>query len=470
MTSKFLPSLLFSFLFISSSYALDGDMYDFFLPNGLKVIMMEKHAAPKVAVMLGYNVGSHDEIEGQKGITNLIREITNKGTSKYPKVKADKIKEELQAKSDDGVSPDRTYFVTEIPVENIEFALDLESDRMQNIIVSEEILSNSKDDFKTKYSSWKNKNPFDVGFTDVFLKMFPEGHPYRTSPWGIMEQVDTLSIHTCQHYYNTYFSPNNAALIIVGDIIPEDVTKLIYQYFSSLTPTQNIPPDPDLSINNIPDKVIMGENTHHTGENVYFSFSGVTFFTPSLRHDDAIILKYFSEIVKRDAHLPGDISKKLTKNNRLGFNVQTWSFYNLGASQLNIATMNVFRDGSLNKIPKNFLKTLEFIGENGIDDKVLNQHKKYKLLESYEDGYNYSHIAKQLANAELINGDYRVYNRNIELLKNLSNEDIKRVVNKYLISDNMIVFHLTVNEKSWYTPIVSFIANQIILRFWNPGN
>jgi len=469
MNSKFLPSLLFSFLFISSSYALDGDMYDFFLPNGLKVIMMEKHAAPKVAVMLGYNVGSHDEVEGQKGITNLIKEITNKGTSKYPKVKVDKIKEELQAKYDNAVGPDKTYFITEIPIENIEFALDLESDRMQNIIVSEETLSNSKIKIKTKYRSWRNDNPIDAAFTDALLGMFPEGHPYKTSPWGIMEQVDTLSIHTCQHYYNTYFSPNNAALIIVGNIIPEDLTKLIYQYFSSLTPTQNIPPDPDLSMNNIPDKVIQG-NSDSVGEEIYFSFIGVNFFTPSSRHDDVIILEYFSDIVQRDAHLPGDISKKFTKNNRLGFGLKTWTLDGLGTSQVIMVTMNVFRDGSLNKIPKNYLKTLEFIGENGIDDKVLNQHKKYKLLESYEDGYNYSHIAKQLANAELINGDYRAYNRNIELLKNLSNEDIKRVVNKYLISDNMIVFHLTVNEKSWYTPIVSFIANQIILRFWNPGN
>ena len=199
MTLKFLHSLLFSFLFISSSYALDGDMYDFFLPNGLKVIMMEKHAAPKVAVMLGYNVGSHDEVEGQKGITNLIKEITNKGTSKYPKVEADKIKEELQAKYDNAVGPDKTYFITEIPIENIEFALDLESDRMQNIIVSEETLSNSKIKIKTKYRSWRNNNTFDAAFTDIHFKMFPEGHPYRTSPWGIMEQVDTLSIHTCQH-------------------------------------------------------------------------------------------------------------------------------------------------------------------------------------------------------------------------------------------------------------------------------
>ena len=444
-------------------------MYDFFLPNGLKVIMMEKHAAPKVAVMLGYNVGSHDEVEGQKGITNLIKEITNKGTSKYSKVKADKIKEELQAKYDNAVGPDKTYFITEIPVENIEFALDLESDRMQNIIVSEKTLSNSKIKIKNKYRSWRNSNPIDAAFTDAYLKMFPEGHPYRTSPWGIMEQVDTLSIHTCQHYYNTYFSPNNAALIIVGNIIPEDVTKLIYQYFSGLTPAQDIPPDPDLSMNNIPDKV-MEENSTLVGEDIYFSLTGVNFFTPSSRHDDAIILEYFSDILQRDAHLPGDIYKKFTKNNRLGFGFRSWTLDGLGTSQFNIALMNVFRDGSLNKIPKNLLQTLKFIGENGIDDNVLNQHKKYKLLESYEEGYNYSHIAKQLANAELINGDYRVYNRNIELLKNLSNEDIKRVINKYLISDNMIVHQLTVNEKSWYTPIISFIANQIVLRFWNPGN
>ena len=139
---------------------------------------------------------------------------------------------------------------------------------------SEEILSNSKIKIKTKYRSWRNNNHLDAAFTDVFLKMFPEGHPYRIGPWGIMEQVDTLSIHTCQNYYNTYFSPNNAALIIVGDIVPEDVTKLIYQYFSELTPTQDTPPDPDLSMNDIPDKVISA-NVSYPQEPIYFSIVGV---------------------------------------------------------------------------------------------------------------------------------------------------------------------------------------------------
>ena len=67
MASKFLPSLLLSVLFISTSTAFEGDIHDFFLPNGLKVILMERHGAPKVAVNIAYNVGSHDEPMGKKG-------------------------------------------------------------------------------------------------------------------------------------------------------------------------------------------------------------------------------------------------------------------------------------------------------------------------------------------------------------------------------------------------------------------
>ena len=77
---KILSFLIYSLILISFSRALDGDLYDFFLPNGLKVILMEKHAAPKVAVSVFYNVGSHDEAEGQKGITRLIKYIINEGT------------------------------------------------------------------------------------------------------------------------------------------------------------------------------------------------------------------------------------------------------------------------------------------------------------------------------------------------------------------------------------------------------
>ena len=140
----------------------------------------------------------------------------------------------------------------------------------------------------------------------------------------------------------------------------------------------------------------------------------------------------------------------------------------LGFSSFSMFGMNLFRDGSTKKIKKSILKTFEDISENGIDEKLLNNQIKHNLLESYEDGYNFIWLAYQLGKSELIYGDYRVYNRSMEILNNLSNADIKRVVKKYLHEDNLAIYELTANKKTWSTPIASFIANQIVFRFWDP--
>ncbi len=466
MSFQFLPSLLISFLLLSFTHAFEGDMYDFFLPNGLKVILMEKHAAPRVAVGVFYNVGSHDDPDGQKGITKIVKYMMLEGTSKFPK-SDEKLMRELKSHIWDSVNKDRTYFSIEVPKENIDFALDLESDRMQNIIISDSLLEKTKLKLKTREDTWKNKNAFDVGFTELFLESMPEGHPYKTMDWGIKEQVDTLSLDACQNYYRTYFAPNNAVLVVVGDFNPEKATSLIYQYFNHLVPSESIPSDPDLSLK-INSKKIYKKNIEYSEEPLYFSFSTMTFMLPSARNDDVIILEHIADILQRDSYLPGEIFKKYTKNRRLMLQSQAWITTGLGFSNISIAGMNLFRDGSTKKIKRSILKTFEDIGKNGIDEKLLENQKKHNLLESYEDGYNYIWLAYQLGTSEIIYGDYRVYNRSIEILNNLSNADIKRVVKKYLHEDNLVIYELTANKKAWSTPIASFIANQIVFRFWDP--
>ena len=83
--------LLYSFILFSLSFSLDGDVHDFFLPNGLKVILMERHGAPQVAVNIAYNVGSHDEPAKQRGINQLTKDIVLGGTELYPFKKLSKI-------------------------------------------------------------------------------------------------------------------------------------------------------------------------------------------------------------------------------------------------------------------------------------------------------------------------------------------------------------------------------------------
>ena len=140
----------------------------------------------------------------------------------------------------------------------------------------------------------------------------------------------------------------------------------------------------------------------------------------------------------------------------------------LGFSSFSIFGMNLFRDGPTKKIKESILETFEDIGENGIDEKLLNNQKKHNLLARYEDGYNYNWLVYQLGKSEIIYGDYRIYNRSIEILNNLSNDDIKRVVKQYVNKDYLEVYELTINKKTWSTPIASFLANQIVFRFWDP--
>ena len=92
------------------------------------------------------------------------------------------------------------------------------------------------------------------------------------------------------------------------------------------------------------------------------------------------------------------------------------------------------------------------------------------MLNFYDDNNNYVRIANRLGTAEIINGDYHFYNRTYELLEELTNEDIKRVVNTYLVENNVYVFELELNtdKKRWYKQFISFVGHSTFMRFWNP--
>ena len=132
MKIKTLPSILFIILFFSISNALDGDLYDFFLPNGMKVILMEKHSAPKVGLGVYYNVGSHDEKWGQKGINRIVRDLILAGTNKFPSDLLLTKRHEFATGYGDSFGKDITYFYSELPKNELDFGLDYESNRMRN--------------------------------------------------------------------------------------------------------------------------------------------------------------------------------------------------------------------------------------------------------------------------------------------------------------------------------------------------
>jgi len=469
MTSKILSTLLFSVLFISTSKAFEGDMYDFFLPNGMKVILMEKHAIPKVGLGVYYNVGSHDEKWGQKGINALMMRLIDEGTEKYPKNKLKKMLDKFSMNDGWWDNRDMIAFYSELPSDELEFGLDLESDRMQNVIIDIKKLDNIKTQYKLDLDNY-HRNALSWRFNNILTEILPEDHPYKIDDWGLWEHIDSLSVQTCQQYYNQFYAPNNAILVIVGDINPENTTKLAYQYFGSIETSKNLPLDPNFLFDkNVGTKIPTFISTN-TWDPMYQQWFFVNFFMPSSRNDDTMILDHLEDILNLEKNKNGPLAKKITKNRWVSDILWITDNVELGPSTFTLMGINLVKNVSPSKFKKSVLKAFKYIGENGIDNEILDEYKKSELLKFYIDNNDYSKIANRLGTSEIINGDYHFYNSTYELLENLTNEDIKRVVNTYITEDNIYMFELDINldKKRWYTQLSSFIVHSTIFRLWNP--
>ena len=468
MTSIFLPSLLFSFLFISISTAFDGDTYDFFLPNGMKIILMEKHSIPKVGIGVYYNVGSHDEEWGQKGINPLMVRLINEGTEKYPGDKLKKILDKFSMVTTSSDNRDISAFESELPIDELEFGLDLESDRMQNVVINAESLNKIKTQYKIDFDNY-HENPMWWRSNNIFTEILPDNHPYKIDDWGLWEHIDTLSVQTCQNFYNQYFAPNNAVLVIVGDIVPENATKLIYEYFGSIKTSNNIPPDPDFLFNTHVGKKIPTFTVQDKNE-IYMEAFFVNFFMPSSRNDDTIILDHLVDILTLEKNKKGDLVKQFTKNRWVADLIEIDANMALGPSSFTILGINIMKNVSPHKFKKSVLNTFKYIGQNGIDNDILDQYTKSELLKLYDENNDYSKIANRLGQSEIINGDYHFYNKTFEILNNLTNEDIKRVVNTYLLEDNVYMFEVDINldKKRWYIQLGSLMVHSTLFRIWSP--
>jgi len=468
MNLKLSPFFIFSFLFITYLDAFDGDVNDVFLPNGMKVIMMEKKFKPYVAVGVFYNVGSHDELPDQKGINRLLGLVMESGTKKYPEKKAQEIYKKYNLSYTYYDTQDITVSISEHKKNEIEIGLDFQSDRMHNQIINEVSLIKAKKYHKTAIDEFKN-NQFDRFADDASANMFPQDHPYQKTPIGVWKNIDTLSVSTVQKFYKQYYAPNNAVLVIVGDINPKDIIPLVYKYFGAIEPSDNIPADPDLKVNfkksnKIPKYFSQVDEIKIFNGNLCLMW----FKLPSARNDDIFITQAISEILYLDKFQAGPHIKRFTKNRWLSAGFETEHDSRLGQSFFLCVSYNLFKNVSPYKIKQSVLKTFEDIANKGFDQDLINQYKKKKLLDLYELNNNLINIANNLGNAELIFGDYNNYKNIIDRTKNLNNKDIKRVLKTYFNENNVYVAEVRINKPRWYTKLFIGPIFNILLKFY-PG-
>ncbi|MBU0509902.1 insulinase family protein [bacterium] len=236
---------LFSFLILLSFLILTGtstaqelpplkiEKYE--LSNGLDVIFHEDHTIPTVTVNVWYHVGSKNEKAGKTGYAHLFEHMMFEGSEHYPEDFSEPY-DRIGGDNNASTNEDRTNYYETVPSNYLEMALWLESDRMAHLLLTDEKLAVQRDVVKNERRQRLDNQPYAKMYELSLETLYPEGHPYRWSVIGYMEDIAAASLADVQDFYEMYYAPNNASLTIAGDFDPAEVKQLVERYFASIPP------------------------------------------------------------------------------------------------------------------------------------------------------------------------------------------------------------------------------------------
>ncbi|OFA04886.1 pitrilysin family protein [Duganella sp. HH101] len=209
----------------------------FTLQNGLTLIVHEDHSVPLVSVNVWYHVGSRNEKRGKTGFAHLFEHFFFNGSENYPHGFREAM-DDLGASSRNGTtSNDRTNFYEDVPVSALDRTLYLEADRMGFLAnyINKEMLERERGVVQNEKRQGENQ-PYGRVHIEEAQRMYPASHPYSWPVIGYMEDLNAASLDDIKEWYRTYYGPNNAVLVLAGDIKPEQALATVKKYFDGIPP------------------------------------------------------------------------------------------------------------------------------------------------------------------------------------------------------------------------------------------
>ena len=208
---------------------------EFYLDNGLRVILHEDRSTPIVAVNLWYHVGSKNEVRGRTGFAHLFEHLMFQGSKHY---NADYFKplQEAGGTLNGSTNADRTNYWEVVPSNYLELALFLESDRMGFLLdaLTEEKLNTQRDVVMNEKRQNYDDRPYGLVPETISAALYPPDHPYSWITIGSIEDLHAASMTDVKDFFHRFYTPNNASLCIAGDFDSSDARALVEKYFGSI--------------------------------------------------------------------------------------------------------------------------------------------------------------------------------------------------------------------------------------------
>ena len=423
----------------STIYAQEVKFEEYDLNNGMHVILHQDNSAPVVTTSVMYHVGAKDENPERTGFAHFFEHLLFEGTKNIPKGEWFTIVTSNGGSNNANTTDDRTYYYEVFPSNNVELGLWMESERLLHPVINQDGVDTQNEVVKEEKRLRVDNSPYGKFLEMIKLNMFKK-HPYKGTTIGKMEHLDAATLEEFQAFNAKFYVPNNAVLVVAGDINVAEVKVMIENYFGP------IPRGNDIE-RNFPkeDPINAPMRAKAYDSNIQIPAIMAAYRTPSFKERDSYVLSMISTYLS-DGNT-SKLYKKIVDDKKMALQVGainlsqedygTYILYGLPLGDVSLDDLVAEMDEEILKLKNNLISERDY-------QKIQNKFENNFV----SSNSSFEGIANSLARYYMLYGDVNLINNEIDIYRSITREEIQSVANKYLNADQRLLLeYLPESEK-----------------------
>ena len=419
-----------------------AEIQEFKLSNGMKVIVQEDHRAPVVVSQVWYRAGALDEVNGKTGVAHVLEHMMFKGTKKVPAGQFSRMIAAAGGKENAFTGMDYTCYYQQLEKSNLPLSMRLEADRMQNLqITDEEFAKEIKVVMEER--RWRTEDKPQSKVNEQFQAIAFRAHPYGRPVVGHMNDLENMTAEDAREWYRNWYAPNNATLVVVGDVKAQEVLSLAKQHFGPIKARSLPPRKPQV------EPAQLGPRRAVVKAPGKLPYLAIGFHTPPLAfqpvQSDLAWEPYALEVLA--GVLSGNdsarLNQKLVRETSLALDVGAgYDTTSRGQHSLFELVGTPSEGKTVAELETALMAQIELIKTNGVTQKELDRVKAAVIAADIYQRDSVFYQAMQLGQLETMGYPWMLIKEYPEKLKTVTSEQIQAVAKKYLHPDNMTVVTL----------------------------
>ncbi len=434
-----LPFTLLALLIVSATIAQEVSYEEYDLDNGLHVILHQDNNVPVVTVAVSYHVGSKNENPEKTGFAHFFEHLLFEGTQNIERGEWFKMVSSNGGSNNATTNYDRTYYYENFPSNNLELGLWMESERLMHPIINQIGIDTQKEVVQEERRLRVDNAPYGRWQEQMFKNLFSK-HPYRWTVIGSLEHLASASLEDFQNFNKKFYIPNNAVLVVAGDLEMEKTKKMIQDYFGPIPKGEEIvqPTYVEVPIAG-PIKVKFED------PNIQIPLIMTGYRTPGQTEREAYVLDMISTYLSDGKS--SKLYKKLVDEKKMALQVFAFNGSQEDYGAYIVGGLPV-GETSLQDIMKEV--DAEIIK---IQTELISEKDHQKLQNKFENNFvnsnsSISGITGSLANYYLLYDNTNLINTEIDIYRSITREEIKKVATKYLNADQRVELEYLPEQKN----------------------